>query len=99
MLDFYLIPDHQRQPGYPEEVELELAGELDYKTFGNLQKSGIIGSNYDYYTDFRWDTDIIKQICHKINLNQRLHHGDIENLLAILNKARSLNMGLLAYAD
>jgi len=87
------------QPGYPEEIELELAGELDYKTFENLQKTGVIESNYDYYTDFRWDTVNIKQMCDKIKHNQRLYHLDIEKLLVILNRARSLNMGLLAYAD
>lgn len=60
MLDFYYIEDEKSKPD--SLGELDFAGELDDKTFHNLQKKGIIDEHFDYYSDFRWSVSILKQI-------------------------------------
>ena len=51
MLDFYLIKDEQPKPDYPEQLNLEFAGGIDFKTFNDLIRKGIIDSRFDYYYD------------------------------------------------
>lgn len=51
MLDFYIIGDAQAKPSYPEQLGLEFIGELDCKTFDNLQNKGIIDRRFDFYLD------------------------------------------------
>ncbi len=99
MLDFYLIQDDQPKPDYPEQANLEFVGGLDYKTFENLQNKGVIGSQYNYYSDFRWGTKMIEQQSTNVNLGEFKKDTDLEKLIDILEKAKNKNSGLIAYCD
>lgn len=99
MLDFYIIRDVQSKPGYPEQAGLEFAGGLDDKTFDNLQKKGIIDTRFDYYSDFRLGTTLIKQIRQTILQRKLTEDPDVKNLLDIFEKADKAESGLIAYGD
>lgn len=68
MLDFYLIDDLQAKPNYPDPKDLKFVGGLDNQTFKRLKDKKIIADRFDYYSDFRWDTTLIKQI------SKTIHH-------------------------
>lgn len=99
MLDFYIIKDDQSKPGYPEQVGLEFAGGLDEKTFDNLQDKGIIDTRFDYYSDFRIGTILIKQIRQTILQKKLQADTDVKKLLDIFEKADKAESGLIAYGD
>nr|WKN34123.1 hypothetical protein K4G66_17230 [Tunicatimonas sp. TK19036] len=99
MLDFYLIRDDLPKSEYPEQVELEFAGGLDYKSFDNLRDRGIIADRFDYYTDFRWGTDLIRQINEQTNQKPSESDSDVKQLLDLLNQAIQKESGLIAYCD
>ncbi|MEP6804827.1 MAG: hypothetical protein ABI892_09925 [Flavobacterium sp.] len=97
MLDFYLIHDEQITPESPSD--LEFIGNLDEKTFQNLKTKKIIPKNYDCFSDFRWNTTVIKQILN-IASNQELQNDtDIQQLKQILIIAENRKSGLIAFAD
>lgn len=96
MLDFYLIKDEQKTPDYPEQQNLEFAGDLDYKTYHNLLKKKVIDERFDYYSDFRWSKQIVEQILNTKNVEI---DSDFDKLSSILIKATQINSGLIAYCD
>ncbi|WP_220699600.1 hypothetical protein [Sphingobacterium siyangense] len=99
MLDFYIIDDKQVKPDFPEKAGLVFAGQLDEKAFSSLQRKGIIATRFDYYTDFRLDTALIKQI-EQIILNKGLQMDtDINSFIQILDIASNKQSGLIAYSD
>lgn len=98
MLDFYLIKDDQPKPNYPEQVPLEFITGLNSKTFENLIKKGLIDSRFDYYSDFRWNINLVKQINLKI-AKAKNSDSDIDKLNLIINKALKLKCGIIAYCD
>ena len=99
MLDFYTIHDKQPKPDFPEKSGLVFAGQLDEKTFYILQQKGIIAKRFDYYTDFRLDTTLIKQM-QQIISSKGLHMDtDIKSLTQILDIANTKQSGLIAYSD
>ena len=97
MLDFYLIPDIQPTPGSPES--LEHVGALDSRTFRLLKEKHIIPPHYDYYTDFRWNNDLVQQLENTILNTSLLADTDVQRLLVLLRAAREAQSGLVAYAD
>ena len=99
MLDFYIIQDDKPIPDFPEQADLVFAGGLDYLTFENLKKKGIIEDSYNYYSDFRWEKTIIEQKIKKINQDRLESDIDIKNLLTLLDKAHVNDSGLIAYCD
>jgi hypothetical protein len=99
MLDFYLIRDDQPKYGNSKRAELQFAGELDYECFENLKAKGLIDDRFDYYTDFRWGTDLIKQISEKIDKKVIESDSDIKKLIELLNMAIQNKCGLIAYSD
>lgn len=98
MLDFYLIKDEQPKPDYPEQINLEFVLGLDIITFNNLVKKGVIETKFDYYSDFRWSSELIKQISIKI-LNTEKLGTDVTKLDFILKKALKSRSGIIAYCD
>lgn len=99
MLDFYVIKDEQTKPNSPGQIGLQFAGGLDDETFGRLKSKSIIDDRFDYYSDFRWGTSVIKQINEKI-MNRHLHADtDVKALLQIIQLADKNQSGLIAYAD
>lgn len=99
MLDFYIIKDDQSKPNYPEKAGLEFVGGLDDKTFDNLQNKGIIDRRFDYYSDFRLGTVLIKQIRQNILQKQLLADDDVKMLIQLFDAADMQQSGLIAYGD
>jgi hypothetical protein len=99
MLDFYLLKDDQSKPEYPEKAGLEFVGELDFKVFDQLQRKGVIDTRFDYYSDFRWETEFIKQI--RMNIVQKYEKADVDELqlLHLVEVAYLQKSGLIAYGD
>ena len=98
MLDFYLIKDDQSKPSYPEQEDLEFITGLDFNTFDSLINKGIIDSNFDYYSDFRWSFDLIKQINLKV-LKSKKTDTDFDKLNLIIKRSLKLKCGIIAYCD
>lgn len=96
MLDFYLIADEQRKPDYPEQVGLKFIAGINFKTYENLIKKGIIDSRFDYYSDFRWNRKLIEQVDGRIKDKS---DSDIKKLEEILTQAMNSKTGLIAYCD
>lgn len=99
MLDFYLIRDDQATPDYPELGSLEQVGGLDEKCFKMLKDKGVIPGNFDYYTDFRWDTSSSKRILEHIQEGELKTNSCVENLVRLLERAAQHKCGLIAYSD
>ena len=99
MLDFYLIYDDQATPEYPELGGLEQVGGLDEKCFKVLKDKKIIPGNIDYYTDFRWDTSLSKQIREHIQERGLKTDSCVKNLVVLLDRAEQHKCGLIAYCD
>lgn len=97
MLDFYLIPDIQPTPHSPES--LEHAGALDGRSFRLLKEKKIIPMQYDYYTDFRWNSTIVQQLENNILATALQADTDAQQLLLLLRAAMERQSGLVAYAD
>lgn len=98
MLDFYIIKDKQTTPNYPEQASLEFISGLNLKSFKNLQKKGIIDSQFNYYSDFRWNNLLTKQINMKIS-KIKVQDSDMKKLISILEKAIEAESGIIAYCD
>ena len=64
MLDFYLIPDELPKPNSPGKLEY-LAG-LDHATYDRLVGKGFIDPRFDFFTDFRWEFRLVKQMYLKV---------------------------------
>jgi hypothetical protein len=99
MLDFYLIFDDETKPSYPEQIGLEYAGGISFNAFENIKNIGVIDNHYDYYSDFRWNSMIIKQISEKIKQKNMKNNTHVKFLIEILDKAILNNSGLIAYCD
>ncbi|MFH7017057.1 hypothetical protein [Flavobacterium sp. FlaQc-47] len=97
MLDFYLIHDEQITQESPSD--LEFIDNLDDKTFQNLKTKKIIPDNYDYFSDFRWNTTVIKQILNIASNQETQNDTDIQQLKQILSIADNRKSGLIAFAD
>ena len=98
MLDFYIIKDEQPKPNYPEQANLVFISGLDSGTFDNLISKGIIDSRFDYYSDFRWNSNLIEQINSKVSKIKN-SDSDIDKLNLILKKALESKCGIIAYCD
>ncbi|WP_271784735.1 hypothetical protein [Aquimarina algiphila] len=98
MLDFYLIKDDQPKPSYPELIDLEFIIGLDLVTFKSLIKKQLIDSRFDYYSDFRWDESLIKQIELKISRIQKFDSAT-KKLEQIIKKAIDKNCDIITYCD
>nr|WP_294779719.1 hypothetical protein [uncultured Flavobacterium sp.] len=99
MLDFYTIKDDQPNPLYPEQEGLEFVGGLDVKTFENLQSKGIIDKRFDYYSDFRLGTVLIKQMQQNILQKHIQADLDVKKLIFLFDVADRQQSGLIAYGD
>jgi hypothetical protein len=97
MLEFYLIPDAQATPDYPEQAALPSVGGLDLPTFGRLQARQIIAGRFSYWEDFRWDLPLIEQLL--AAALQARADTDLDKLMSLLREAQTRRCGLVAYAD
>jgi len=98
MLDFYLIKNQQTKPEYPEQANLTHIAALDSPTFYSLVKKGHIDNRFDYYSDFRWDLELVKKI--KSQLERASESDtDCKKLKIILDKAIASSSGVIAYSD
>jgi hypothetical protein len=99
MLEFYLIKDDQSKPNNPRNNGLEFIGGLDENTFEDLQHREIIDRRFDYYSNFRWDTSVVRQLKETIKQKQTNLDNNIKQLLELLEKASNVQSGLIAYGD
>ena len=98
MLDFYFIKDGATKPENGPSA-LDFAGNLDDKTFANLQKKGIIDSHFNYYSDFRWSEGILRQIRERSDPKQMHSDTDVVKLLRLTDAALDKKSGLIAFGD
>lgn len=98
MLDFYLLADDKNVLGYSEETGAKLVGHMDDQTFERLKVKNIIPERFDYYSDFRWDRSLIRQISENIP-EKWLNDIDIKQLTQLLDLAKAHDSGLMAVVD
>lgn len=97
MLDFYLLSDAESKPKPDELGNLDYAGGLESNIYNRLVRKGIIDSRFDYYSDFRWGNQLIKQIDSKAN--DFSGDSDVNKLKEIIDKAINKELGLIAIGD
>ena len=97
VLDFYLISDSEGRPKPNELKNLDYAGGLESDIYDRLVRKRIIDSRFDYYSDFRWDSQLVKQIEFKTKNSKT--DSDIIKLNEIINEAIKKGFGLVAYGD
>ncbi|MCD0467657.1 hypothetical protein [Flavobacterium sp. ENC] len=97
MLDFYLIKDEQITPDSP--TGLEFIGQLNDRTFRNLQNKGVIDKRYEYHSDFRWDIETILQM--RLNGTKLQTHKDTDiiQLFQIIDISENKKSGIIAFGD
>jgi hypothetical protein len=106
MLDFYLIDDEQAKPSYPEQTNLEYAGGINLATFEELQRLRFIEDRFDFWTDYRWSNQQVKQKSDvlikdypDLPENRYKPEKPEKTLWMILEKAVRTGQGLIAFAD
>ncbi|MEM6297782.1 MAG: hypothetical protein AAF740_03735 [Bacteroidota bacterium] len=99
MIDFYLISDEATKPKNLQGEALTYVGGLSHDVFYRLQNKGVVGGQYDYYSDFRWSTIVIQQLINRTNEVKFKDDFDVGKLLKIINHAQKSNLGLIAYCD
>jgi hypothetical protein len=97
MLDFYLLLDHQSKPQPSQLKQLDYIGGLDKNVFEQLVRKGIIDTRFDFYSDFRWNLEVVTQIDQKIQLLR--NDTDVQKLANIIHPALEKQSGLIAYCD
>lgn len=99
MLDFFLINDSQPKPN--RNSKLEHIGGIEDELFYQLRSESIIDSWFDYYSDFRWGSEIVARLF--LKLQQRPKSATLQKeeraFSAILQKAVDARSGLLAFGD
>ncbi|TGE04926.1 hypothetical protein [Hymenobacter fodinae] len=99
MLDLYLIHDTQNMSS--KGLALERVGGIKDELFFQLQQEGIIEPWFDYYSKFRWQSELVKRMV--IKLQKRFSVAPLpkgyELFVSVLNKAARSNSGLLAIED
>ncbi len=97
MLDFYVIPDSSEKPK-PEDLEnLEYAGGLELSTYNRLVRKGLIDSRFDFYSDFRWGSRLLRHM--ESSVQDFENDTDAGLLKRIIEKAISRRSGLMAIGD
>ena len=99
MLDFYIINDKHSNPDYPKQINFEYVGGLEYRTFENLKTKGLIEDSFDYYSDFRWNSNFVKQKYNSLIKIENQNDSDIRTFFELISKAKEVNCGLIAYCD
>jgi len=97
MLDFYLISDSERSKLGEEPDPLSYVGSLALNRYTRLVKKGVIDERFDYFSDFRWEMEMVLQIDAKTA--RFAGDTDVDQLNTILKKAMSQNCGLMAICD
>ena len=97
MLDFYIISDSEGKPKPDKLDKLNYAGGLESDIFDRLVRKGIIDSKFDFYSDFRWSNQLVKQIDSKTK--EFTTDSDITALKTIINKAINSDSGLISCGD
>ncbi|MBO2031823.1 hypothetical protein J4D99_10535 [Siccationidurans ginsengisoli] len=92
MLDFFFIRDEQPR----SSDQLSPAGGIAYEEFINSQEASVIDNYLDYYGDFRWSSQLVRQ---KRALLTPAVEAAIPNLASILKQAFAAECGLIAFGD
>ncbi len=97
MLDFYIISDSEGKPKPDKLKNLDYSGGLESEVYERLVRKGIIDSRFDFYTDFRWNNQLVEQIETK---TKEFHSdSDVKALKKIIDKAINTKSGLISFGD
>ena len=99
-LDFYLIQDSQNASD--KLLNMNHVGGVGDELFFQLQQEGIIEPWFDYYSKFRWGSEIVARML--VKLQQQLATSahlrkERKEFIRILQTAIEANSGLLAFGD
>lgn len=99
MLDIYLIADSESNSN--RRLKREHIGGIEDKLFHQLQTEGIIAPWFDYYSSFRWESELVIGILLKLREQHKLRAAQKEeiNFVNTLQKAVNANCGVLAIGD
>jgi hypothetical protein len=92
MLDFSFIRDEQPK----NSSNLNYAGGIRYDEFIKAQESGLIENHLDFYGDFRWSSQLVRDKRGMLTPNVEVA---IPNLASILKQAFAAECGLVAFGD
>jgi hypothetical protein len=96
MLDLYLIANSESKLSQPSKREH--IGGIEDELFHQLQTGGIIAPWFDYYSTFRWESEIANRILLKLQENHKvvaLQKEEIDFINTLLS-AVNANCGVLA---
>jgi hypothetical protein len=99
MLDFFLIHDDQNLSG--RGLVLERASGIEDDLFFQLQAEGVIEPWFNYYSKFRWSSEIVARMLLKLQQQPKavILHKESKAFMAILQNAVEGNNGLMAFGD
>ena len=99
MLVFFLIHDSQNPSS--KGLILKHAGGIEDDLFFQLQAESIIEPWFDYYSKFRWGSEIVARML--LKLQQQPEPATLQKermvFMAILQKAVGANCGLMGFGD
>ena len=94
MLDFYFIDDEQ--PSTTPYRQLKHVCAVEEEEFEMAQKAGLIEARADYYSDFRWSSEQVKN---KLFLLANCPFRLDTSLNRILSQAKTAGVGLKAFGE
>ncbi|MEO1054835.1 MAG: hypothetical protein AAFX87_29650 [Bacteroidota bacterium] len=95
MLDFHLIKDNE---SIHSDHTFKYVNGIEIKAFAELQRREHIEERFDYYSDFRWSTEQVKQKLEAMSRLPNLTEAELK-LQAILETAQGQGCGLVAFCD
>lgn len=99
MLDFYLIQDNQNQSS--RGLVLKPVGSIEDNLFFQLQTEGIIAPWFDYYSKFRWGSELVARMLQKLRLEAYTAGLTKERIafMQMLQQAIDAGCGLMAIGE
>jgi len=99
MLDFYLLDDNQ--PKQKRVRDLVYLGGIEANIFHQMQAEGIIEARLDYYSDFRWSSEVVARMLLSLHGKQKsiAFEPGVATFASILQKAVDLKSGIVAFGD
>jgi len=100
MLDFYLLDDSQPKRNKPGQ-DLVYLGGTEANIFHQMQAEGIIEAWLDYYSDFRWSSEVVARMLLLLHEKQKsiAFEPGVVTFAAMLQKAIDLKSGIVAFGD
>lgn len=79
---------------------MERVGGIEDDFFFQLQEEGVIEPWFDYYSDFRWRSEIVNRMLLKLLQKSVTSQSHVRtSFIGILQKAADAKSGLMAFGD